>query len=95
MNGMYFKSIFIADIQEHKARFQKFDKGFNVITSKENHVGKSSLLKSLYYTMGAEVAYDEIWDKNSKLYIVEININEEDYIIARFLKGFAVLKMMS
>lgn len=28
MNGMYFKSIFIADIQEHKARFQKFDKGF-------------------------------------------------------------------
>ncbi|MFR9269469.1 MAG: hypothetical protein ACLVMI_03875 [Clostridia bacterium] len=92
MNGMYFKSIFIADIQEHKARFQKFDKGFNVITSKENHVGKSSLLKSLYYTMGAEVAYDEIWDKNSKLYIVEININEEDYIIARFLKGFAVLK---
>lgn len=29
MNGMYFKSIFIADIQEHKARFQKFDKGFN------------------------------------------------------------------
>lgn len=55
MNEMYFKSILIADIKEKTARFQKFQKGFNVITSQENHVGKSSMLKSLYYAMGAEM----------------------------------------
>lgn len=40
MNEMYFKSILIADIKEKTACFQKFEKGFNVITSQENHVGK-------------------------------------------------------
>lgn len=58
MNEMYFKSILIADIQTRTARFQKLRKGINVITSTDNHVGKSSLLKSLYYALGAEVEYD-------------------------------------
>ena len=44
MSEMYFKSILIADIVSHKARFQQFQKGLNVITSTNNHVGKSSLL---------------------------------------------------
>lgn len=81
MNEMYFKSILIADIKEKTARFQKFQKGFNVITSQENHVGKSSMLKSLYYAMGAEIDYDNIWDKNTKVYIVNICINEKNYTI--------------
>ena len=75
MNEMYFKSILIADIKEKTARFQKFQKGFNVITSQENHVGKSSMLKSLYYAMGAEIDYDNIWDKNTKVYIVNFISN--------------------
>lgn len=90
MNEMYFKSVLIADIGKHTARFQPFSKGFNVVTSKDNHVGKSSLLKALYYTMGAEVSYDPVWDKNSKLYIVTISVNDEDYRVARFQKNYAV-----
>ena len=92
MNEMYFKSILIADIKEKTACFQKFEKGFNVITSQENHVGKSSMLKSLYYAMGAEIDYDNIWDKNTKIYIVNICINEKNYTIARFQKGFALFE---
>jgi len=61
MSEMYFKSILIADIVSHKARFQQFQKGLNVITSTNNHVGKSSLLKSLYHTLGANVKYDSVW----------------------------------
>lgn len=92
MSEMYFKNILISDVQTHKARFQEFSKGFNVITSNDNHVGKSSLLKSLYYTLGAEVEYDAIWDKNSKLYVVTISVNNQDYVIARCQKSFAVFK---
>lgn len=92
MNELYFKSILISDVQMHKARFQEFSKGFNVITSKDNHVGKSSLLKSLYYTLGAEVEYDAIWDKNSKLYVVDICVNGQDFRIVRFQKSFAVFR---
>lgn len=90
MNEVIFKSILIADTQNHTAKFQTFSKGFNVITSTDNHVGKSSLLKSLYYSLGAEVEYDPVWDKNSKLYIVNIEANHKEYTIARFVKRFAV-----
>lgn len=92
MKKLYFKSILISDVQKHKAHFQEFIEGFNVVTSMDNHVGKSSLLKSLYYTLGAEVGYDDIWDKNSKLYVVTFCINGQDYRIVRFQKSFAIFK---
>lgn len=89
---MYFKSILISDINSKKARFQQFSRGYNVVTSEDNHVGKSSMLKSLYYSLGAEVEYDTIWDKNSKLYVSNVSIDEDDYIFVRFQKSFAIFK---
>ena len=67
MKEVYFKQIMIADLQNKTARVQPFEKGLNVVTSIDNHVGKSSLLKSLYYTLGAEVDFDSVWDRQSKL----------------------------
>lgn len=90
MKEVYFQSILIADLQRSTARFQNFSKGLNVVTSADNHVGKSSLLKSLYYTLGAEVEYDSVWDKNTKLYVATIFVDNEMYRIARFMKRFAV-----
>jgi len=87
---VYFQSILIADLQKNTARFQEFSKGLNVVTSVDNHVGKSSLLKALYYTLGAEVDYDPVWDKNTKLYIATIQVDDEIYRIVRLLKRFAV-----
>ena len=62
MKEVYFKKLMIADLQNRTARVQSFEKGLNVVTSADNHVGKSSLLKSLYYTLGAEVDFDSVWD---------------------------------
>lgn len=90
MRKIYFENILIADIVEKKACFHQFKKGINIITSKENHVGKSSLLKSLYYSMGAEVKFDDIWDKNTKLCVVEFYVNEEKFKIVRLGKSFAL-----
>lgn len=92
MKEVYFKQIMIADLQSKTARVQPFEKGLNVITSTDNHVGKSSLLKSLYYTLGAEVDFDSVWDKQSKLYVVTLSVNEREYCVARFLKRFAVFE---
>ena len=47
MKEVYFKQIMIADLQNKTARVQPFEKGLNVVTSIDNHVGKSSLLKPL------------------------------------------------
>ena len=92
MKEVYFKSIMIADLQKHTARVQSFEKGLNVVTSEDNHVGKSSLLKALYYTLGAEVDFDAVWDKHSKLYIATLSVGEKEYRVARFLKRFAVFE---
>ncbi len=92
MNSMYFKNILIADIEKHTARFVSFDQGLNVLTSSENHVGKSSVIKSLYDTLGADVKFDSQWCKNTKLSAVTIIVNEEEYRIVRLLKRFAVFK---
>lgn len=92
MKEVYFKNLMIADLQNHTARVQSFEKGLNVVTSADNHVGKSSLLKSLYYTLGAEVDYDSVWDKQSKLYIATLGVGEKEYRVVRFLKRFAVFE---
>ncbi len=65
MKEVCFSRILIADLDKKTAHIENFVKGLNVITSKDNHVGKSSLLKSLYYAMGAEVQFDKTWNKNS------------------------------
>ncbi len=92
MKEVYFKSLMIADLQHKTARFQTFEKGLNVVTSTDNHVGKSSLLKSLYYCLGTEVKYDHVWDKNSKLYIATLSVNEKEYRIVRRIKRFAIFE---
>lgn len=92
MREMYFDNILIADIVEKTAHFHGFEKGFNVVTSRDNHVGKSSLLKSLYYTMGAEVDFDNVWNKNTKLYVVEFYIDEIKFRVARWQKAFALFR---
>lgn len=90
MKEVYFRSILIADVQSHVAHFQEFTKGLNVVTSEDNHVGKSSLLKSLYHTLGADVDYDQVWDRQSKLYVATICVDDSEYRIVRFMKRFAV-----
>lgn len=92
MNGMFFKNILIADVQEKTARFVDFKPGLNVITSSDNHVGKSSIVKSLYHTLGAEVNFDARWSKDTKINLVTIDVDGTEYQIARFLKCFAVFK---
>lgn len=89
---MIFSKILIADLNTKTAKLINFIKGINVITSEENHVGKSSLVKSLYHSLGAEVGFDEMWDKKSKLYITEIIINNDIYKFVRHNGKFAVLK---
>lgn len=92
MSETYFKSILIADINAHTAKYQTFVPGLNVITSKDNHVGKSSLLKSLYYALGAEVDFDSVWDRSSKLYIITACVDGKDYKVARLGRNFAVFQ---
>lgn len=92
MKDVIFTEILIADIQNKTARKLSFKKGINIITSSDNHVGKSSLIKSLYYALGAEVEFDDTWNKLSKLYSVKLFFDNIEYRIIRYIKTFAIFK---
>lgn len=73
--NIIFKEIMIIDKIAHKAKIQSFQKGINVITSdmqEGNYVGKSTLLKSLYHSLGADLDFDSSkgWEYDSKYYYV-------------------------
>ena len=92
MSSMYFKDILIADIDKHTARFAEFQQGLNVVTSADNHVGKSSLVKSLYHALGAEVKFDNTWSKSTKVTAVRVVVNDQEYRFVRFARRFAIFQ---
>ena len=92
MSSMYFKDIMIADIDKNTARFVEFQPGLNVVTSTDNHVGKSSLVKSLYHALGAEVKFDNTWSKSTKITAVRVVVNDVEYRFVRFARKFAIFQ---
>ena len=97
MKNVIFKKIIIVDKVSQKAKIQTFTKGINIVTSKNgengNYVGKSTLLKSLYHSLGAEAKFDKSknWEATDKYYyILDFAINDIDYTILRHDRYFAV-----
>lgn len=91
MKEFYIAKIEIYDIVREEAYYTRFKKGLNVVTSMDNHVGKSSLLKSIYYAFGANVEYDTAWDKVSKLVSVDFVLDNNIYTINRLNNKFLIM----
>lgn len=84
MSNVIFKEVLIVDEKMKSAKKVVFDTRCNVVTSRKNHVGKSCLLKSLYYTLGAEVEFDEIWRQTEKAFFLKIEVNGIGYRVCRY-----------
>ncbi|EAD5650800.1 hypothetical protein EW630_06190, partial [Listeria monocytogenes] len=58
MNTLTFNKLYIFSTFENKAKYIEFSNGKNIITTEDdvigNKKGKSTILKNLYYTMGAD-----------------------------------------
>lgn len=81
--NIIFKEIIIINKISHKAKIQTFTNGINIITSDMqdgNYVGKSTLLKSLYHALGADLDFDSSkgWEKDSKYYYVLTFLKDTD-----------------
>ena len=90
--NVIFKNILIVDIEKKTARKITLHERFNIFTSSENHVGKSSLLKSLYYTLGADVFFDDRWKKENKFCSLDFNFNEKNYTINRLKTKYCIFE---
>lgn len=77
MNKVIINKLFIFDVIDKKSKSVDFKDGINIITSKGNQLGKSTIMKSIYYTLGAEVFFADRLNVKSKIHILEIKVNDK------------------
>jgi len=83
MKSLIFKKLMILSEQEQKAIQLTFDKKINVIIGADNSVGKSTLVKNLFWAMGCNPYFDDAWKGTESKTVIEFSVDEINYICAR------------
>lgn len=89
MKSIYFKSAHILSIRDKKGFSFKFSPDINIITG-ENDTGKSSFIKSLYHTLGADIRLDKKWKEDDFVSKVVISVSNRDYAFLRHEKRISI-----
>lgn len=85
-------SITIVDLTNKEAKRVNFSKGKNLLTSERNHLGKSVIMKSIYYTLGAEVFFPNPIKSVNLLTYIDFIVDSCMYRVCRLNKGFVLYK---
>lgn len=91
MNKLIINKICIVDYKNKVANGFEFSDGANLVVSEKNGQGKSSLVKSIYYGLGCNLAsFPKDW--NPKKYIIQlyVTINDKEFIIKRHNKIISI-----
>lgn len=80
--------ITIVDIKNKEAKRIEFADGKNFLTSKSNHLGKSFIMKSIYYSLGAEVYYPVTIDTKNLITYLDFHIQNEKFRVVRYSRYF-------
>lgn len=95
MKQLIINRLYIFSIKEKKAYSVPFFKGRNIITSSSidgTKRGKSVILKSIYHTLGADCYYEDKWNINDKIFIMDFSVEKEHYYIFRNQGLFKIYK---
>ena len=78
MHRFRFKNIWLLSHRERKARYVEFHPGKNLLVGR-NHTGKTTLIRSLFETLGATPQGKlEQWDENA-VSLLEFSVDEKHY----------------
>ena len=86
MSVMKIKKLYLFNTKEMTAKYVEFSSGRNVITSSKidgNSVGKTTILKSIYHTLGADCSFDSNWPIKDIVYVLVVDIDNIEYIFYR------------
>lgn len=92
MKSIYFKSTHLLSLEQKKGFAFEFSPNINLIYG-ENDTGKSSLIKSLYYTLGADIHLDKEWEKDNFISKVVICIKSRDYAFLRHGRRISIFDL--
>lgn len=86
------EDICIVDYQEKKANRYVFSNDINLLVSKTNGEGKSSLIKSIYYALGCNIkSFPAGWEPEKYIFQLKVVIAEKSFFIKRQNKIMSVL----
>ena len=92
MSKMTIKSLLIVDYENEKANKFVFSDSANLIVSSTNGEGKSSLVKSIYYALGANLkSFPKGWSADNFIFQLEVFIDDNTFLIKRHNKVISVL----
>ena len=93
MNKLIIDELYIFSLEKKMAKKINFVSGCNIITSNKengNDRGKSSIMKSIYYSLGADTIFTTKWKEDCKCYLLKFYINEKKYTIYRYVDIFKI-----
>lgn len=87
MKGLQFQRLVLLSDSKKLANQFEFPKRFNLVTGNDNSIGKSTLVKSLFWAIGCDPHFDEDWKSNDVKAILYFRINQQEYIVSRYADG--------
>ncbi|MBH1920689.1 hypothetical protein [Serratia surfactantfaciens] len=83
MRSLTFQRLVLISDSKRLANQFLFQKRLNLITGKDNSIGKSTLAKSLLWSLGCDPVFDEEWKSNDIKSILYFTINDKEYFSCR------------
>lgn len=88
--SILYKELLIVDKKAKTARKIHFEKGVNIITSKGNSVGKTSLSLMLLYSFGAKVKFSDKWNLEDIFTKLTIQNENKEIIVIRYRDTYTI-----
>ncbi|TQN81321.1 UNVERIFIED_ORG: hypothetical protein FHU01_1906 [Citrobacter freundii] len=83
MRSLTFQRLVLISDSKRLANQFTFPKRLNLITGKDNSIGKSTLAKNLLWSLGCDPIMDEEWRSNDIKSILYFTINNKEYFSCR------------
>ncbi len=90
--NLVINAITLVDLTNREAKKVNFKEGKNFLTSEGNHYGKSVVMKSIYYTLGAEVYFPKPIKQLNFMTRLDFQLNEISYSVYRLKSVFLLFK---
>jgi phage gp36-like protein len=87
MKGLQFQRLVLLSDSKKLANQFTFPKRFNLVTGKDNSIGKSTLVKCLFWAIGCDPKFDEEWKSNDVKAILYFKINQKEFVVSRYADG--------
>ncbi|MCD9526065.1 hypothetical protein [Photobacterium carnosum] len=87
MKGLQFQRLVLLSDSKRLANQFVFPKRFNLVTGNDNSIGKSTLVKNLFWAIGCDPHFDTEWKSNDVKAILYFKVNQQEYIASRYADG--------